>query len=45
MKNLFKRYKKTETNLATSFARARFAQTMPGESAALASLRLGGMSL
>lgn len=34
-----------ETNLVTAFARGRMEKAMPGEAAALASVRLGCMSL
>lgn len=45
MKNLFKRFSRSSGSLNTEFARARMQRSMPGETAALASLRYGGMSL
>lgn len=45
MKKLFNYFNKPTTSLNTEFARRRVARSMPGETAALASLRYGGMSL
>ncbi len=45
MKHLFKRFNRNSGSLTTEFARARMNRSMPGEVAALASLRYGGMSI
>lgn len=44
MKKLFARMQRTP-NMNTAIARSRMVRSMPGEAAALASFRLGGMSL
>jgi hypothetical protein len=43
MKKFFGFSRSAQSNMNTEFARARFARSMPGETAALASIRLGGM--
>jgi len=45
MKRLFNYLNKPSASLNTEFARRRVARSMPGETAALASLRYGGMAL
>jgi len=45
MKKIFGSKRSTQSNMNTQFARARFVRSMPGEAAALASIRLGGMSV
>lgn len=45
MRRFFRFGTKKPANLNTEFARARFAKSMPGEMAALESLRLGRISL
>ena len=41
MKLLSRLFKRREMNLATALERQRFARTMPGQTAAMASSRLG----
>jgi len=45
MKKLFSRFRTEHVNMGTEFARARMARSMPGETAALISVRYAGMSL
>lgn len=45
MKKLFSRFRMGHVNMDTEFARARMARSMPGETAALISVRYAGMSL
>ncbi|MCB1422424.1 MAG: hypothetical protein KDJ69_08150 [Nitratireductor sp.] len=45
MKKLFSRFHTEQVNMGTEFARARMARSMPGETAALISVRYAGMSL
>lgn len=44
MKKLFSRFRTEHVNMNTEFARARMARSMPGETAALISMRYAGMS-
>lgn len=43
MKKLFRFASKKPVSLTTEFARRRLARTMPGETAAMNAIRLGGM--
>jgi hypothetical protein len=45
MRKFFGLGRPVQSNMNTEFARARFARSMPGETAAMASVRFGGMSL
>lgn len=45
MKKFFSLRRNKPVNMTTTFARARVSRSMPGEAAALASIRLGGMSV
>jgi hypothetical protein len=44
MKRFFKLDARKQVNMTTEFARSRMVRSMPGETAALASLHLGRMS-
>ena len=45
MKSLTRLFAGRQANMNTIFARKRLAQTMPGETGAMAALRLTGISL
>lgn len=45
MRKFFTFGRSKPVNANTTFARARMARSMPGEAGALASIRLGGMSI